>query len=237
MTDRLIRFGLFALFLRVALAQTQPDVAQILKKVSETYKGASQYELVADATSHDARTGKDESSHMRVAFKAPNRYRIEGGMPGMREGNSDFSDAVIIHDGSAVWFYLPKSNQYGSFPASALTEDAPGDLGDLRPEAVDQFMMWRYRGAADSINGSKFLREETIGVGGTKVACYVVSVSPDRGSGAYTWWVDKRHYRVQREDQAGSSVVYTAIKLNEPLAAELFTFTPPVGAQKMEMHQ
>ena len=38
----------------MALAQTQPDVSQILKKVSETYKAASQYELVGDATSHDA---------------------------------------------------------------------------------------------------------------------------------------------------------------------------------------
>jgi hypothetical protein len=51
MMRRPVRFGSFALLLRVALAQTLPDVAQILKKVSETYKAASQYELVGDVTS------------------------------------------------------------------------------------------------------------------------------------------------------------------------------------------
>ena len=50
----------------------------------------------------------------------------------------------MVYDGSALWFYLPKTNQYGSVPASALTADAPGDLGDMRPEAVDEFMMLRF---------------------------------------------------------------------------------------------
>jgi outer membrane lipoprotein-sorting protein len=237
MMRRPVRFWSFALLLRVALAQTQPDVAQILKKVSETYKAASQYELVGDATSHDARTGKDGTSHMRVAFQAPNRYRIEGGVPGMSVGDSDLSEGVIIDDGVEVWFYLPKSNQYGSFSASALTADAPGDLGDLRPEAVDYFMMGRYRGAADLTAGSKFLREDVIEVAGTKVTCYVVTVSPDRRGSARSWWIDKKRYRILREDQAGSSIVFTAIRLGEPLATELFRFVPPPGARKIEMHQ
>jgi outer membrane lipoprotein-sorting protein len=232
-----IRFGLFALLLRMALAQAHPDVAQILKKVGETYKAASQYEFVADTTFHDARTGKDGSAHMRVAFKGPNKYRLEGGIPGMSSGGLDFSDGLIIHDGSAVWFYLPKSNQYASVPASALTAEAQGDLGDLRPETVDQFMMSRYRGAADLATGSKFLREESIAIAGGKIAAYVVAVAGDRERPVSTWWVDQKRYLILREDQEDSSVVYTSVKLGQPLAAGQFQFVPPPGAKKIEMHE
>lgn len=233
---RTIRFALFALLLRAALTQTQPDAAEILKKVGETYKAASQYEFVADATIHAEATGADAAFHIFFAFKAPDRYRMQGRMPGVTLENLDLGEAVIVHDGSAVWFYFPKSNRYGSIPASASPAGASGDLGDLSPSAMDHFMMWRYRGAADFADKSKLLREDAIDVAGAKVACYVVTVSPRRGS-AYTWWVDKKRYRILREDRAGSSTVFTAIKLGEPLPDELFEFEPPPGARKAEVEQ
>ena len=78
MVPRAIRFGLFAMLLRTALAQTPPDVAEILKKVSETYQSVSQYEFVVDGTSRDVRTRKAETYHMLFAFKAPCRERCPG---------------------------------------------------------------------------------------------------------------------------------------------------------------
>ena len=221
-----IRLWLFALALRPALAQTPPNLSEILKKVSETYKAASQYELVADTTGHESAPG-----HMLFAFKAPNKYRLEGAMPGMSGNDSAFSEGVIVYDGSAAWFYLPKSNQYGSFPASALTGDDAGDLKDLTPGAMDQFMMSRYRSAAD-LTDSKFLREEKIEFAGAKVDCYVVSGS--KGEVIYTWWVDKKRNRILREDNATSSSVFTTIKLGEPLSDNLFKFEPPPGARRVE---
>ena len=232
-----ILLGLFALVLRAALAQTQPDVAEILKKVSETYKAASQYEFVVDATVHEARTGRDVTSHMRFAFKAPDRYRVEGSMTGMSVGDLGLGEGIIVHDGSAVWFYLPTSNQYGSFPASGLTADAPGDLGDLNPQAMDYVMMWRYRGATGFADRAKFLREDTIEIAGTRVACYVVTVSPEQRGSAYTWWVDEKRYRILREDNARSSSVFSGIKLDEPLTDELFKFVLPPGARKIQTQQ
>jgi hypothetical protein len=62
---------------------------QILKKVSETYKAASQYELVGDATSHDARTGKDGTSHMRVAFQAPSSVQQDRSVASERREESE----------------------------------------------------------------------------------------------------------------------------------------------------
>jgi outer membrane lipoprotein-sorting protein len=140
----------------------------------------------------------------------------------------------MIHDGSTLWFYLPKSNQYASIPAPALSANGAGDSGDMRPEAVDHFLMWRYRSAGDFVKGAKLLREESIEIGPAKVACYVVTVSPPDLGFVYTWWVDKQNYRIVREDDPGNSAVFTSIRINEPIRDELFKFEPPRGARKME---
>jgi hypothetical protein len=95
---RVILFALFVLPPAIQ-AQTQPDVAEILKKVSEVYKAASQYELVADATLHVEGSGAIKASHLVLAFKGPNRYRMQGKIPGMGDGNSDFDEALAVHDG------------------------------------------------------------------------------------------------------------------------------------------
>ncbi len=102
---------------------------------------------------------------------------------------------------------------------------------------MDQFAMTRYRRAADFIEGAKFLREEAIELAGTKVDCYVVAVPVQGSASLYTWWVDKQRHRILREDDSVSSAVFTTIKLNEPLPDELFTFTPPPGARKLETNR
>lgn len=204
-------------------AQTQPNVAEILQKISDTYKNVSQYEFVIDVTAHDPRTQKDLPGHTRFAFRSPNKYRME------MEGGS----VLTVHDGSNLWMYMRDSNQYGVISADKLTADAPGDLGDASPEAMDHFIMWRYRGAADFAGNAKFLREETIEFSGARVDCYVVALFPN-GKTAYTWWVAKSRYVILREDDAGNSAVFKTIKLNEPLADDLFQFVPPPGARKIE---
>ena len=220
-------FGLFALSLSIAFAQSPPNAADILKKVGETYKSATQYEFIANITVQGV------ASHMLFAFKAPDHYRMEGNFPGLGYG-----EAVIVDDGSAVWLYAPKTNQYGSFVASQLTADAPGDLGDLRPEALDYFMMTLFRDASNLAKDAKVLREESITVAGIKTGCFVVATSPSSNdaSGSFTLWVDKKTYHVLREDSGGTSMVFTTIKLGERLPDDLFKFVPPAGANKVEMH-
>ena len=234
----IVGLGLLALLLRPAASQTQPDVSLILKRVSATYRAVSQYELFANATEQSAGSAKGKPMRMHFAFRTPNKYRFEGVMPGRRSDDDDSEpDAmVMVHDGSTLWFYLPKTNQYGFFPATELTADAPGDLGDASPEQMDRTMVGRYRGAATFME-AKFLREEGIEFGRAKVACYVLTVSETKGGMAYTWWVDQQRYRILREDNAQSSSVFTSIKLDEPLSDDLFKFEPPPGARKVDPKQ
>lgn len=172
---------------------------------------------------------------MKFAFKAPSRYRMEGSAPGLGLGSPEFEEAIVVYDGTAVWWYLPKLNRYVTFPASELTADAPGDLGDLRPEAMDEFVRGRYRGAT-AADSARLLRSETIAAGGAPVACYVVEVSLG-GSSPYTWWVDQKRYRILHEDHGETSTVFTSIKLGEPLGDDLFRFVPPPGAKKLDLPQ
>jgi outer membrane lipoprotein-sorting protein len=123
--------ALFVLTLGAAVAQTQPDFAAILRKVGDTYKAASQYEIESEYTGRGAET---TSAHMLLAFKPPNKYRMAGSISGLSGDAPAFGEPVIICDGSVVWFYLQESNQYASVPLSEMTPDAAGDLGDIRSE-------------------------------------------------------------------------------------------------------
>jgi outer membrane lipoprotein-sorting protein len=199
--------GVFALLIPT-LASAQPEVREILKQISDTYKSTSQYELSATATAHEASGRTDAPIRMHFAFKAPDRYRVEG-VPLGAGDSSELGEAVIVNDGATVWLYFRKANEYGSVADTQLTADAADDLGDLAPNAMDQFMMWRYRGAA-GFTEARFLREETVEFGGTQVGCYVLTVSQKKDGVPYTWWVDKQQHRILREDNPGSSTVFTA---------------------------
>jgi outer membrane lipoprotein-sorting protein len=234
---RAIILGLSILLLGVASAQSQPDLAAVLRKVSDTYKAASQYELIGDATCRVRPPGTTASFHFLIAFRTPNKYRMQAGVPCVGPGTGDMGEALMVLDGSFLWFYFPAKNQYGSILASTLTADAAGDMGDLRPDFVDHSTMWRYRSAVDAADKTSFVREEEINVAGVKSTCYVVLVPPQEHLPEQVWWIDKSSYRVLRVDDKDSSAVFTTIKLNEPLPDGLFEFTPPPGAQKVELDQ
>src|SRR5580658_662649 len=60
-----------------ALAHSQPDVKGILEKVRDTYKAASEYEIVMDMVRTNSGTGKQEVTHQLAAVRAPDRYQVE----------------------------------------------------------------------------------------------------------------------------------------------------------------
>ena len=224
-----LSFGLVALVVAPGPLAGRPRAQQILQQIGETYKSVSEYELVANATA----TGTGKKINMHFAFKAPNRYRMEGAFPGLSE---EFGAVIAVHDGSDLWLYFPEKNQYASVAGSKLTTDAPGDLGELSPEVMNAFITSRYRNAAE-FTESTLLREETIDFAGKKVACYVLTISQKRGGFAYTWWVDKQRHRIVREDNPASSTVFSVVRLGEPLEDALFKFDLSPGAQKLNLEQ
>ncbi len=217
----------FTLFVGTVRAQARPDAADILKRVGELYKNASEYELILDITEHDGRTDKDSRDHALFAFKPPNRYRMES-------TDAD-GKAVGVFDGVNLWMYRSQENLYTSVPGNQLTPDAPGDLGDASPEFMDATTKQGFIKLIESATESKVLREESIPLEGSGVECYVIEITGPKGT--ETWWTDKARYRILRQDSANRSVVFTTVKINEPLSEDLFKFEPPPGAKKAEPQQ
>jgi outer membrane lipoprotein-sorting protein len=225
--------GLVLLLSRLVPAQTSPGVAEILRSISETYEGVPEYELVAEQTVKLPGNAAPTRAHTRVAFRAPNQYRLEGTIPGLMDNDSNSDETVLVHDGAALWFYLPKSNEYTSMTADQLARDP--EASAHTPQATDRIALQKYRVAADFIDGARLLNEEDIEIGTSKRACYVVSV-PERWPGPYKWWVDKKTHRVLREDTSDGTTVYTTIRLGARLPDNLFKFEPPPGARRLDPH-
>lgn len=211
-----------ALLTHAAVAQPQPDVAEILKNVGETYQAATEYEFVIDGTM-PADNGTEASFHMLFAFKPPNKYRMEGAMPGMGFGPGE---SIAVHDGVNLWLYMPKENQYGSIPGEKLTAGAPGDLGDASPEFLN--MAFR-KGFGEMMKGATLVREENVVVNGISPPCYLFETRNG------TFWVDKRRYVILQADTGQARIVFTSVKLNEPLPDDLFKFEPPTGAKRVDV--
>jgi outer membrane lipoprotein-sorting protein len=122
--------GLLMLLLRVSPAQSQSTVAEILKKVGETYTRATEYELVFD----DVGGTPSASSHHLFAFRASGQYRFEGAP------SASSSVGLMIYDGSALWMYFPRENTYARFSSEELSNGAldPGFPGT--PASMEEFV-------------------------------------------------------------------------------------------------
>jgi outer membrane lipoprotein-sorting protein len=225
-----IRFGLPLLLCGFALAQSQPDVKGILEKVSDTYKAASEYEIVMDMIRTNSGTGKQQATRQLVAVKVPDRYRVESPDRTDQDGKS-LKGLLIVFDGTTLWFYDPGSNRYNSFPATAIGTDLPDEL---EVSGVDYGTMSRFREASKNAVAASFLRAEEIAIGGAKVGCYIVSLR--QGNRQFIWWVDRTNGHVVREDTQDEgdniSTTFTRVTLRGPLPSGLFAFAPPAGAQK-----
>jgi len=206
-----------------ARAQTQPDAAEILKKVGEAYRGVKAFELVSIST------GTAVPGRVVWAFRAPSQFRLEGADPNLDRADGSFDQTVLVRDGSSAWWYHPRTNEYATF-----TSDQLPNKGD--PESFVVLAIGRFRDVSSS--SGHFLREETLEINGAKVPCYVVSLPvaiPDSETSVHTWWVDEKSSHVVRDDDdEGSSVMFATVKLNEPLPDDLFRFVPPAGGHKLD---
>lgn len=101
-----------ALSLHPAIAQIPPDVADLLKKVSERRSNLQQYKFTATVRFHNPEEGLDLSGSTIVAVQKPSkaRWEIRGTVAQYFTGAN--LDIQTIVDGKNAWAYVPKLNQY-----------------------------------------------------------------------------------------------------------------------------
>lgn len=214
----------------VAMAQTAPDVRDILRSVGETYGNAKQYRFAV------AETGEDQGL-IQIAVQKPNRFHFETDqqVPG---GEDRFGPMTMVSDGNAVWNYASGLQQYTKKSTSLPLADT--EPPDVTPETfvlqAETVFITRYVRLATAVDHAKVLRQENF----QNAECYVIELqAPLPGfRDTYTWWVDKIRHVVLREDtqpdsprRRPSRSVFSVARIDEPLPEELFHFTPPPGAK------
>jgi outer membrane lipoprotein-sorting protein len=231
---RVFVLGIAGLLAPFAIAQQQPDVAGILRKVSETYANAKQYRFTVKKSG-------EEAGSMRIAVQQPNKFRLEADGR-VIDGADEFDNLTIVSDGNTAWNYAPGLNQYTrkSTTLPLLDTEPPAITPETFVFQADAVFLTRYAELAKASDHARFLRQETVQGAGGAAECYVFLLqAPLPGfRDEYTWWVDKKRYLVLREDtkpesprRRASSTIYTTASINEPIAEELFHFTPPAGAK------
>jgi len=226
------------MFLTPMVGQTQADAVEILRKVSEAYGAATQYEVRSIVTFAEPDASfKSISSHL--FYRSPDMYRWEGKTT-LGAGQQDPAllakdEFLNVFDGSTLWSYFPKLNEYSAFTDRFPEGMSPQDLSRFPGLGVFRDLV----GDPSRSRRVRVLREERLAAGASSAAdCFVIELADPLSTSIV--WIDKKRYYVLREDEnigrdgkATASVVYSLVRLNEPLEDELFKFNPPPGARKV----
>lgn len=219
--------ALLGLCIGPALAQSQPDVVEILNKVKQAYtatnRDSKSYEIEETGTERDPASGQTESFTLHLSFKLPDQFKLEikgdFGEPGIDE-------LQMISDGTTSWEWSPKTRQYRSYKAADKVPDS------VNPTVVDdEFGIWRFGFITSWGHDAKLIREDHLTFEGQSTDCWVIETPGSKGG---QFWIDKNsHYVLRLVYSNGTSMEYKTLKLNQPLSDELFKFQPPLDAKRV----
>lgn len=213
-------------------SQTLPNVDEVLKKVTDTYHDVTQYELVRVIRS----SGPVESAESHVAFRAPDKYRVELKTDKLPTGSRSAlatNDVFDIFDGVTLWEYRPGLHIYTK-PWNSFLNRPPRDWSPAEVDLNAGIGMFRnladnYRSAGGAI--PRLPRQTRFTLNGKTFDCFVIEAPSSEG--VLTYWIDQESWHVLRMQAAigpsTADVVFPVIKLNEPQPDKLFHFKPPPG--------
>src|SRR6202171_3102037 len=185
---RVFVLAIAGLFASLAIAQQKPDVATILRKVSETYANAKQYRFTV-------RKSGEETGSMQIAVQQPNKFRLEANGR-VIDGADAFDNLTIVSDGNTAWNYAPELNEYTrkSTTLPLLDTEPPAITPETFVFQADAVFVTRYAELAKASDHARFLRQEIVQGAGGAAECYVFELqAPLPGfRDVYTWWVDKK---------------------------------------------
>jgi outer membrane lipoprotein-sorting protein len=246
--------GLALLVASVGLAQSQDNALDILNKVGENYRSVKTLQAEGEVITAMNGPGMQQNVTMHVLLTL-------GGSGKMRmETKTGFVNMLIISDGQTTWLSMPGLNKYSKIPAgqtTAMNSPVAGGLPGLG--GVGDFGK-----IAEGIKEAKLVRSETLQLDGIATDCYVIEMVPAapsvEASGiptpkvkplAQTVWVDKSRLLVARvtsharvtlpgensSSETDSTITFTKVTLDEPVADDAFVFTPPPGATELDLSQ
>ena len=221
-----------------------PQVLAYLKDISSTYQNLNRYQFEGTLVRRGDAPGMER---LEVPFKLvvdkPRRARTEIRNPNL--------NIIAVTDSEQMWVYVPQMKQYTQQSANVF---APGTTNaEIGQKLATGTPIERYLNLTNGLRSARILRDETIDVGGRKVACTVVEALYQDPQGLPVQmlpnklWVEKATKLVVRDSVAmllsntdGSTVhvfqgtVYTIARGNAPIADSMFVFNPPPGTEKVD---
>ena len=242
--------ALVPLFSALGAAQSAQDGAALLHQVADTYKNLRSYrfESVTVGELISEREHNTTTSRLTLAASGPDRLRVDS------EGPGDWT--LVVSDGKTLWRARPYTRE---FMRTALTgpplEPKGGGLDSDAMLRRSKFFLERNGEVDQNLKAAEVLRQETIEVADTPVACTVVVADyAPRGSGVRSWtrtfWIDNARHVILREESVDSGnlfpdqpfveaenrsrVRYTVASINEPVPDALFTYVPPANFRELD---
>ena len=236
-------------------AQELPDAATLRRQVQEAAKKRQSIQYVSELIGEVTLDGKPVSEVNSLGRKIPVQSAVGKQIvavqnPGKARVELNIgAGKLMVSDGEATWTYLPSTKLYSKITAAQSSDGVAANL------AVLDVM-----GFFEDAKSAKTVRSEAIDVDGQNYDCWVVTSNVKIPAGAamggtlsdglMTTWVDKKSlisvqeviaYSVKVAPTAGASPVeykstlkqiMRGLKVDQPIAASVFAFTPPADAKE-----
>ncbi len=227
-----------------AAAQTLPDADKLMKQATEATAKFHTLQYDADSTTElgDPGASMKIKSEGSWAVENPGKTRVETKAQGMV--------FEMVSDGNSTWLYASMNKQYTRIPAAMGAGGVMAGMGMKLPDV------------AHMPKTMKVLREESLEIDGAKHDCWVVEtrigdmdipipqmpkMNAEMTDAVTTAWIDKKTF-IDLQTTMSMNVAAAGmppkavrvqttkknIKIDQPIADSVFTFTPPPDAKEVK---
>jgi outer membrane lipoprotein-sorting protein/peroxiredoxin len=232
----------FAFMSYIGTAQPLPDAQTLYDRAQAAAKSLHSLQYSAEMTMQLGVPSGPIKSTTEVAYLSPGKTRME-----IKTSGTTMLD---VSDGETTWVYNSMTKQYAKIPAAQGPAAVMAVMGIKLPDTSYIHTSYKTTG------------QETIDIDGQKYECWVVEmqisefsfasgpndkVAPPKVTGAVmTSWIDKKlGIDVQftfamtmqmggKDIEMNQKVVKKGLKIDQPLAEAMFTFTPPPDAKEVK---
>lgn len=195
-----------------ATARPSDDAVELLRRVEQASSGIRTLEADFVQSLDVPLLNQRQQSQGRLYQKRPDRFLMRFTQP---------AGDIMVADGRYFWIYYPSSDR----TQVIRTSIAEGGAVDLQR----QFVGDATRRFVPTISG----RETVDGHATTLLTLVPRAASPYR---ILKLWVDNDNHLIRRfemteENESVRRVEMRGIRINQPIADDIFTFTPPAGTQ------
>lgn len=201
-----------------ALDAQQPSAAdRTIDRAVKAWARVKTLRATVEQTVTNPLTGKAMTSRGEVQQRRPGRFAVRFTEP---------AGDVIVADGATVWLYLPSTT-----PGQVIKSTLSGAGGAASLDLSDQFLS-QPRAKYDITDAGA----EMVDGRGTRALRLIPKAGRQLGFVRAKVWIDEKDGLIRQfevADQSGLSrrVKLSGVKVNAPVSASAFKFTPPPGTR------